>query len=291
MENTYEKILGKDASQFLRIIEEILSEVRNHKYHFMKEDEFTSLAQSSPYEGQSQYMKELLYRANFGSLSAIAKNCEWLRGMHNSYEAGLYLPFASSFRCLIESVADSYFSLSNLCTTLSKNIKSINDSIKQNSKDIYICTDLENQLIHYSHARRLNSGESAPDSHKAETVARYVKKLDEETNSGFYDCYSELCQLSHPAAQGVLHMMIPINEQDFIFEHKFGKQKIDILLERHQDKFSALLTFAFNPSILALKVINHIQFNELHVEPINELNLDHIVAWQKCKQDIIQAGI
>ncbi|ADT69834.1 hypothetical protein RB215_13820 [Pseudoalteromonas sp. HL-AS2] len=291
MENTYEKILGKEASQFIPIINKILSEVKNHKYHFMNESEFTSLTQTSPSEGQSQYMKELLYRANFGSLSAIAKNYEWLRGMHNSYEAGLYLPFSSSFRCLIESVADSYFSLSNLCTTLSKNIKDINISINQNSPNFHIYTDLENQLIHYSHARRLNSGESAPDSHKAETAARYVKMLDEETSSDFYDCYSELCQLSHPAAQGVLHMMIPINDQNFIFEHKFGKEKIDAFLEKQRDKFSALLTFAFNPSILALKVINHIQLNELHVEPVNELNMDHIVAWQKCKQDIIQAGI
>lgn len=291
MEDTYEKILGKEASQFIPIINKILSEVKNHKYHFMNESEFTSLTQTSPSEGQSQYMKELLYRANFGSLSAIAKNYEWLRGMHNSYEAGLYLPFASSFRCLIESAADSYFSLSNLCSTLSKNIKNINISINQNSPNFYIYTDLESQLIHYSHARRLNSGESAPDSHKAETAVRYVKKLDEETNSDFYDCYSELCQLSHPAAQGVLHMMIPINDQDFIFEHKFGKEKIDALLEKHRDKFSTLLTFAFNPSILALKVINHIQLNELHVEPVNELNMDHIVAWQKCKLDIVQAGI
>ena len=211
--------------------------------------------------------------------------------MHNSYEAELYLPFASSFRCLIESAADSYFSLSNLCTTLSKNIKSINDSINENSKDIYIFKDLENQLIHYSHARKLNSGESAPNSHKAETAAHYVKKLDEETNSDFFFFFAELCQLSHPAAQGVLHMMIPINEQDYIFEHKFGKQKLDTLLEKHRDKFPALLTFAFHPSILALKVINHIQFNELHVEPINELNMDHIAAWEKCNQDIIQSGV
>jgi hypothetical protein len=102
----------------------------------------------------------------------------------------IYLLFASSFRCLIESVADSYFSLSNLSTTLSKNINSINDSITSNLQNIYLCKELENQLIHYSHARRLNNGESAPDSHKAEIAARYVKKLDKETNSDFYDCYS-----------------------------------------------------------------------------------------------------
>lgn len=31
MENTYEKILGKEASQFIPIINKILSEVKNHK--------------------------------------------------------------------------------------------------------------------------------------------------------------------------------------------------------------------------------------------------------------------
>lgn len=291
MESMYEEILGREAAQFVFVVESILAEVENHKYHFMKEDDFQLLASKDPVEGNSQYMKELLYRANFGSLSAIARNYEWLCGMRVSYKAGLYLPFASSFRCLIESVADSFFSLSNLCTTISKNIKSINDSVIKSPVDFIISTELEDQLIHYSHARKLSAGEKAPDSHRAETAAGYVRKLDEQTNSNFYDCYSELCQLSHPAAQGVLHMMVPINDQEFIFEHKLGKEKIDALLQTHKDKFSALLTYAFNPSILALKVMNHIKFDEIHVKPIDDLNMDHIVAWEKCKLDIEQSGI
>ncbi len=291
MENSFEDIIGEDAAQYIHLIYEFLNELDNFNYTFIDENEFKSQLIKDPSNAQAQYMKEILYRANFSSLSAISRNYEWLMGMESAYEQDLYLPFASSFRCLIESVADSYHSLASLGSTLAKSFKHIDEALKGNVESFVLCSELEDLLIHYTHGRRLGAQEIAPDTHMAKTASNYVKTLDDETHSQFYDCYSELCQLSHPAAQGVLHMMLPLNEENFIFEHRFGKQKINSLLNKYKHIMPKLLTFGFNPSIISLKVINELKFVPLYVKGIDYFSLDHLVAWQNCKKDIHNTGI
>lgn len=289
MTNIYKEILGDEASQYIPIIEKILSECGSYNYEFLNEEDFKDLIRRDVAESQAQYIKELLYRSHFVSMSAIARNFQWLEGMKCAYEAGLYLPFAASMRCFLESTADSYFSLQSLCTTLSKNIGTINDTINKCTTQFGIFTELENFLIHYTHARRLEKTEIAPDSHEAKTAAKYIRDLEEKSSAQVQRCYSELCQLSHPAAQGVLHMMVPVSETEFMFEHGHGEVKIEALLSKYRQDFVSLLTFSFNPSILALKVINYVDWSHLHVEPINEINMNNIVAWNKCKKNIDEA--
>jgi hypothetical protein len=286
---SYQEILGEDASQYIPVIKKILSECGSYNYEFISEESFKDLAGRDIAESQVQYIKELLYRSHFASLSAIARNHEWLEGMRCSYEAGLYLPFAASMRCFLESTADSYFSLASLCTTISKNIGIINDTINKRTNEFGVFTDLENLLIHYSHARRVDKNETVPEFHKAETAAKYIRDLEEKSSARVQECYSELCQLSHPAAQGVLHMMVPVSDTKFAFEHGYGEAKIKALLSKYRRDFVSLLTFSFNPSILALKVLNNVDLSHLHVKPINELDMNHIVAWKQCKKNIEEA--
>ncbi|MBG9994450.1 hypothetical protein I6F50_05195 [Pseudoalteromonas sp. NZS127_1] len=291
MYNSFENLIGKNEAQYLKLIGELLFELENYKYTFMGQSEFEALMLKEPLNGNSQYIKEILYRANFSSLSALVRNYEWLMGMKSAYESQLYLPFASSFRCLIESVADSYHSIGNLAPTISKSIKHIDNALRAKSAELVLCEELENQLIHFTHARRLKSEENAPQTHKAKTASYYVRKTDEEAGSQFYDCYSELCQLSHPAAQGVLTMMLPVDEENFIFEWKLGREKISNLVDKYEGIMQQLFTLAFNPSIISLKVINKLKFEPLYVKGIDKFNLDHIASWKKCKLDIEKAGI
>ena len=129
----------------------------------------------------------------------------------------------------------------------------------------------------------MEKGEKAP---KAKSAAEYVKGLDNKTGQKFYKLYGELCQLTHPAAQGVLHMMPPINENEFFFEEKFGKEKIELLLEEQKDLIPDLVSFAFNPALLTLKVLNYIELNSCHSEHLKLINFDALPAWARCKKHL-----
>jgi hypothetical protein len=283
--DSYKKILGELAANcFIPLIEDILDKKKSVRYHFTSHEDFQKLQESDPKLANSQYMKELLYRAHFASMSSIAKNLEWIKGMKFSYDNGLYLPFASSFRSLIESAADSFEALQCLGVTIAEHNEVINNKLNKVGDEFVILSQLEKDLIHYSHARRVERGEDAPQSHKAKNAANYVKGLDTRTGQKFYNCYGELCQLTHPAAQGVLHMMPQINESDFSFENGFGKEKIEALINKHSDLIEQLVAFAFNPSLISLKVLNHIELDECHSNVLYSVNLDGVQAWKKCEK-------
>lgn len=285
--DSYQKILGELAAKcFIPLIEDILDKKKSVIYHFTQHQDFQKLQESAPKSANSQYMKELLYRAHFASMSSIAKNLEWIKGMKYSYENGLYLPFASSFRSLIESVADSFEALQCVGVTIAEHHEVINNKLNKVGDEFVIISQLENDLIHYSHARRMEKGEDAPLSHKAKNAADYVKGLDKRTEKKFYDCYGELCQLTHPAAQGVLHMMPQINESDFSFENGFGKEKIKVLINKYSDLIEHLVIFAFNPGLITLKVLNHIELDECHSKILYSVNLDGVPAWKKCEKHL-----
>jgi hypothetical protein len=162
----------------------------------------------------------------------------------------------------------------------------INKKLKKGGGDFITLSELEEVLIHYSHGRRLEKGEKAPASHKAKSPSDYVKGLDSKTGQKFYKLYGELCQLTHPAAQGVLHMMPPINESEFFFEEGLGKEKIELLLSKQQELIPDLVSFAFNPALLTLKVLNYIELNTCHTEYLKLISFDALPAWARCKKHL-----
>ncbi len=281
----YQKILGKSAANcFIPLVNDIVNNKKSVRYHFAIDEVFQELQRSDPKEANSQYMKELLFRAHFAAMSSLAKNLEWINGMKCSYENGLYLPFASSFRSLIESVADSFESIKTVGVTIAENNEVINNKLNKVGDDFVIISELENDLIHYSHARRVEKGEDVPQSHKAKSAAAYVTNFDKDTGQNFYGCYGELCQLTHPAAQGVLHMMPQINETDFSFEIGNGTNKIEELIHKHKDLIEPLIVFAFNPSLITLKVLNYIDLIECQSDILDSVNLDGLAPWKRCEK-------
>jgi len=282
---TFEKILGADvARSFIPLATDILSKRSNPKYIFLSQQDFDDLFNNDERDANSQYMKEIVYRVHFSAMSSIARNLEWLNGMKSAYEHGLYLPFASSFRSLIESTADSFDSLLAVGLTVAENSVVINERLNKKGKgsNFITITELENDLIHYSHARRLDKNENAPDTHKAKSAAAYVRNLDKKTDSNFYDCYGHLCQLTHPAAEGVLHMMPQVDDY-FVFDDKHGIKKIENLIEQYESFFTDLICYAFNPAILALKVINYIDVPSCQSKLIDSINLNNLTAWKRCE--------
>jgi hypothetical protein len=95
--DSFQKILGKNVADFfIPLVGKLLDSKVRTVYSFTSSDEFKKIQENDIDEANSQYLKEILYRAHFASMSSLAKNLEWIKGMKYSYENGLYLPFASS---------------------------------------------------------------------------------------------------------------------------------------------------------------------------------------------------
>ena len=102
--------------------------------------------------------------------------------------ATFFLPFCASFRALIESAADGYDALSNVASTLAEYREIVNQSLQGKAEQPVLAVELEDQLIHFSHARKLSKRDASPLSHKAKPTADYVRSLEKADLPRLYEC-------------------------------------------------------------------------------------------------------
>ena len=75
------------------------------------------------------------------------------------------------------------------------------------------CSELEDELIHYSHGRHIEKSEraSTPQSHKARSVQEYLRVFENLNANGVAQSYRYLCDITHPGAPSVWMWLAPMD--------------------------------------------------------------------------------
>jgi hypothetical protein len=277
-------IFGPGADGFTALISRLEIELSSNrpKYVFCPPDQFEFLLINETGRAQRIYWTELIGRAHLASVGSMLRSVQWLKGALGAYEQDLYLPFCANLRSLIESAADSLTGLSGVAQAIAENKVAVNEALNMKSDKIVISGELENQLIHFSHARKLAKGEVAPSSHAASSAKSYVEKLEKLGLSDAYSIYSKLCQVTHPAAESVSHFMSQTGSNEFMLAPHNDRVAMETLIKNHTQFFHAILRYAFNQPIILLRVLLHIDLREYHSAEISQLNLADMPGWQKC---------
>lgn len=278
-----EKILGVDGSQFMQVMRTLIDSFESDTptYTYMDTSDFSSLMQRDWKLGSKVYWDELLGRAHLAAAVSIIRAFRWSSGMCVSYSNSLFLPFCASFRALIESTADGYDALGNVAVTLAECRDIVNAALQLRAAQPEVAKELEDQLIHFSHARRLSRGDTAPATHKAKQVADYVQSLEKANLPHLYECYSELCQYTHPAAHSVAHLLIPSSDGSFLLTPAHDQLRIEGLVEKYRSLVLPLLMFAFNPGVLVLKVLLYFDAPQFQSTGIRNIDLSNVNGWKK----------
>jgi hypothetical protein len=278
------EIFGQGAEEFLALASRIEVELtaRTVKYRFVAPEEFERLMVLDTPRAQRIYWCELVGRAHFAATSSILRSAQWLKGVQVAREQNLYLPFCANLRSLIESAADSLTGVSRVAQTFAENSIVVNEALNMKSSQIVISRELEDQLIHFSHGRKLAKDEVAPQSHSARSARSYIDQLEKLGLAQAHDIYGLLCQITHPAADSLSHFLFETGESEFaLFPHN-DRVAIVTLLHKHKTFLHALLRYAFNQPIILLRVLLHIDQREYHSAEISRLNLSYMPGWQKC---------
>lgn len=279
-----EKIFGQDGRQFMQIVRVLINGFEKDRinYVFIDQSQYESLIMKDWKAAAKVYWEETLGRIHFAAAASIIRAYRWSSGMSTSYSNDLFLPFCASFRALIESAADGYDALNNVATSLAENRNRVNQTLRQEAKQFVVAEELENQLIHFSHARKLPKGTEAPPTHNAKQVAEYIRALEESGLKGLYACYSDLCQYTHPAAHSVANLLIPTQTSSLLLVPNHDQYRIEAFLEQYRELLVPLLMAAFTPGVLALKVLLHFDASQFHCREVRNVGLNEIKAWKRC---------
>lgn len=278
-----EKIFGKDGARFLACLQPLISELiaSRTRYAYMKPEVFKELALRDTSQAMATYWSEMLGRAHLAAVTSIIRTYRWAQGMASSHKAGLYLPYCASFRGLLESVADTHDSLQSVALTLAKNHDTISLALAGQSSVAMISSELEDTLIHYAYARKIEKGFTAPATHIAKTAADYLKTIAAFAPFDVKALYAELCQLAHPAAQTVHYMLDVLSADESVLNASRESELIEHFASMHATAFPWTLMYGFNSSILVLKVLNHFDNKNYHVAVVNRMEPDGMPAWTK----------
>lgn len=259
------------------------------RYTFTASGEFESIIRSAPSRSMQIYWGEILARAHLTAVTAILRSRHWINAVIAATEAKNLLAFAAAFRGLIESAADASSTLGKIPGTLARHHSQITRALSGDLKEtIYVAPEIEDELIHFSHARHLTKAElaTAPASHGAKMVRDYIEVLEKGQVTEIIDCYRALCDLTHPGASSVWMWLTQVSELEFDLAADQDDSVISYFLVKYRKTFVELLMFAFNPAIVTLSVLNYFPIVTFHVPQLLNWNLTNIRLWQECQSDL-----
>ena len=290
-----ESVLNPDGVRFVAMVDDLGLERLETQYTFMDDEEYQDLLSLDLSEGMRIYWRETLQRAHLTAATAILRSRHWLSGVQQAMGENNLLLFAAAFRGLMESAADASTALIGTPLTLAQSHPLITEALEGRATTVYISSELENELIHYSHGRRITGPEraKAPRSHKARDPQEYRKIFGDQNAENVRQCYNDLCDLTHPGASSVWMWLRSIDAAGL--EFRLSTQRDEALIAGFLQQYPTitleLLMFAFNAPVIALNVLNYFPVEDLHTPKLLNWHLDGIPGWVKCRDELEAQGI
>jgi hypothetical protein len=282
-------LFGTSGDLFAPVLDRIAEDVIGAEYRFMDVEQFARLLAADQPESARVYWSEMLFRAHWAASSNILRHRRWFQGcIRLCEEQPNFLGFAACLRGFVEASADAVHSLGPVPLTLADNYRAIAEALAGKATRIELSPKLEDKLIHFQFARKLQKGESAPSSHQVATVDTYLRSADAPTESRMKTLYSELCQMVHPAAHSLLWMSIA-SEDSVRLSSGDDKAWIEGFCKRHVKAIERLQMQSINISILVLKVLNRFRLIGLVSQFVESLDMGDVPGWLKIKRALAKS--
>lgn len=283
------EIFGEQAVPFVRTIRQIIPNLKCSvsDYYQSASDYYW---QSSQTEWLYLYWHELFGRAYIAASASLIRHNQWISGIEGSYQANSYLGLCSCVRGLLESTADSMYTLECFLPTVANvwhDLKKVFGGVPLERP--FIAKELEDSLIHFGFARRVNKGDEVPDGHKARSNRDYIDTI-RKADPQLEELYCALVELVHPAKDSV-HWMLQYEQKKTHWKVSLNSgeeaaTKICELLDTYKSALFSLVVLSCNFSLFTLKGLREMNLKDMDLSFMDEVNLDGVPAWRQFMQQI-----
>lgn len=293
-EPTLESILHRQAKPFVELVDSLSLESLTTRYTFVDNEEYLELLTRDISEGMRIYWTEVLSRAHIAAATSILRSEHWMSAVLSAYSERNALGFAAAFRALMESAADTSVGLRSTPPTLAHLQPKILEALAGSATTMFGSKKLEDDLIHYTHARFLRPDErdSLPRTHKAlrPSALKDLKALGHPDKVAA--AYRFLSDLTHPAAASVSIWLAPVDAAglEFTLSPKHGEAVISAFLEVYETVLLDVLMLAFNTPVVVLITLNQFPIRELHTPALLNADLGGLAAWRKTVSEMEAAA-
>ena len=202
------------------------------------------------------YWSETIQRVHVCAATTIKRLTKWYHDVNAAYDAENYFGFCASLRGLVESCADSFYTIGKITDPLCENFAPIEQALNGRAKTVLLSAEIEDELIHYVFARKRTASERAvtPESHEAKQVRDYLSSIGKQS---IVDLYFELCQVSHASALSLVPFLLATEEHGpVLHEEHIDKELNDNILNRHKGTILGASNLAALPAMCLLLLID-----------------------------------
>lgn len=242
-------------------------------------------------ERNQVYWQEILFRAHFGACTGMLRLHEWLRGSERMLADGNVLMLAAGVRGFLEACADTFQGFSDVAQTLADCHTVVRRAIRGAlSEQVAVAPELENKLIHFSFARRLEPGEG-PALHLATTAKDCVSVLSESA-PGVIEVYRFLCDYAHPAAPSLFRFAGErTRPHTLTFQPNAGTDKLAEIVGKSEHVGKAAFALGVAPLVITLKTLNDFAFAPVATPWADGVDLGFSPMWRDIRRRLrSQAG-
>ncbi|GEM_PF-3626482 len=276
-----EMLFGDRSQPWALGIQELGQELDGYRYEFRGEQEFKRIMDDSITEAMRVYWSEILLRAHLASSTSILRGLGWLKVIDSGLNSRNFLCVAAGLRGLLESAADVFTPLANASKTLATEHTRIAQALRGGMSSLFLAQELEDCLLHYSHATKPVKGKETP--YVAKTAAEYLSDLKGEQQEEMRRLYSLLCSWCHPSAASVWAWLLPESESAFRLQVESNERVITHIAHEFKGLLPSIPMLALNPAIVTLAVLGRVGLKDLHTRRLDTWNLDAIKLWTECK--------
>lgn len=281
MKETTTPIFGAEAKVLLKYADALVETLTGFNYEILTEEE---LVQNRDFPDVARtYCKEIMYRAHWAAATAVLRTHRWVKATSVMQESSNYLGFAASFRGLIESTGDIIDGLIHVPLTIVEHMHSICETLERRAVVFHDFGQLEEKLIHFTHARKLGKSSSSPATHQAKTNTDYIKQLQASGQSFMLDCYAELCQIAHPAAPSLMCFVEYDGKNLISLNNQLDNIMMADFCQRYRPVLDRIIPLSLGSPISLLKVLNLLPISEINTPEADSIEL-HMPAWIKIEE-------
>jgi hypothetical protein len=269
------------------LLRDFAREIRGFNYTFMDNDRFQTLTDVRELNGV--YWFEMLQRAHLGAVTGLLRQQRRLEGTVLAASRPNFLAFAACLRGFIESSADIWDGLNGVASTLAVEFDRVRLAIEGRLDCPFLSQGLEDRLIHFQFARKLQPEEPHLPVHRAKQVKEYLNQLQGAGTGSVYDCYSELCAVTHPGAESLLWFTLGNVENigtQYSLTNSPDEQAIRTFATRFTDLPLWTVQQGVNLPLLTLKTLNEFRVPALYTRILEKICLDDIPAWRRIASEI-----
>lgn len=277
------------AASIWKVLPSIDAEASRQNYTFMDMDVFNDLIRQNPERAQAVYWREMTLRLHLACCASLLRHADWLNTLLLAIENDNFFGTLAACRGFLESAADTFYSLGAVPKTLAQNLALIRARIKEKPTDtVFLSKELEDALIHFSHARKLQRNEAAEPMHAAKQMREYLESLKRGGVSEVHDYYSQLCSITHPSAETVMLWFEGEKESDQVVWRRTSDKhsaRIDRFLLGWRETNELVVTAGFMPALMSLRILHKLDFLP-KIPSLKLLPLEKMPAWKEFERHV-----